>query len=117
MYDGHVVYTCPSLWPIVASSPAWDGTGCELDSWQCRRYITCTLSLRLLGSFRGFLDTYGLTQKLCLKNIYTQHIWVFICIFFLLKSEVGADEEGPPILILPRAAKCLRPGLFVPLSQ
>ena len=58
---------------------------------------------------------YGLTQKLCLKNIYTQHIWVSMCIFFLLKSKVhvGAEVEGPPILILPRAAKCLRPGLGV----
>ena len=34
-----------------------------------------------------------------------------MCIFFLLKYEVGAEVEGPAILILPRAAKCLRPGL------
>ena len=50
---------------LVGSTPTWDGTGCEFDSWQCRIYIPCSLSLRLLGSLRGSLDTYGLTQKLC----------------------------------------------------
>ena len=54
---------------LVGSAPAWDGTGCEFDSWQCRIYIPCSLSLRLLGSLRGSLDTYGLTQKLCLKKV------------------------------------------------
>ena len=48
---------------LVGSAPAWDGTGCEFDSWQCRIYIPCSLSLRLLGSLRGSLGTYGLTQK------------------------------------------------------
>ena len=33
---------------LVVSAPAWDGTGCEFDSWQCRIYIPCSLSLRLL---------------------------------------------------------------------
>ena len=47
---------------LVVSAPAWDGTGCEFDFWQCRIYIPCSLSLRLLGSLRG---SYGLTQKLC----------------------------------------------------
>ena len=62
----------PTLWMIsirhcglVVSAPAWDGTGCEFDSWQCRIYIPCSLSLRLFGSLRGSLGTYGLTQKLC----------------------------------------------------
>ena len=50
---------------LVGSAPAWDGTGCEFDSWQCRINIPCSLSLRLLGSLRGSLGTYGLTQKLC----------------------------------------------------
>ena len=50
---------------LVVSTPAWDGTGCEFDSWQCRIYIQCSLSLRLLGSLRGSLGTYGLTHKLC----------------------------------------------------
>ena len=50
---------------LVVSTPAWDGTGCEFDSWQGRIYIPCSLSLRLLGSLRGSLGTYGLTQKLC----------------------------------------------------
>ena len=56
---------------LVGSAPAWDGTGCEFDSWQCRIYIPCSLSLRLLGSLRGSLGTYGLTQKLCLKKTYS----------------------------------------------
>ena len=38
------------------------------DSWQCRIYIPCSLSLRLLGSHGGSLGTFGLTQKLCLKK-------------------------------------------------
>ena len=36
----------------MVSAPACDGTGCEFDSWQCRIYILCSLSLRLLGSLR-----------------------------------------------------------------
>ena len=59
---------------LVGSAPAWDGTGCEFDSWQCRIYIPCSLSLRLLGSFRGSLGTYGLTQKLCKKQFITVRI-------------------------------------------
>ena len=50
---------------LVVPAPAWDETGCEFDSWYCRIYIPCSLNLRLLGSLRGSLDTYGLTQKLC----------------------------------------------------
>ena len=38
---------------LVVSAPTWDGTSCEFDSWQCRIYIPCSLSLRLLGSLRG----------------------------------------------------------------
>ena len=38
---------------LVVSAPAWDGTGCEFDSWQCRIYIPCSLSLRLL-EFVGY---------------------------------------------------------------
>ena len=52
---------------LVVSAPAWDGTDCEFDSWQCRIYIPCSLSLRLLGSLRGSLGTYDLTQKIVLK--------------------------------------------------
>ena len=53
---------------LVVSAPACDGSGCEFDSWQCRIYILCSLTLRLLGSLQGSLSTYGLTQKLCLKK-------------------------------------------------
>ena len=38
---------------LVVLAPAWDGTGCEFDSWQCRIYIPCSLSLWLLGFLRG----------------------------------------------------------------
>ena len=48
---------------LVVSAPAWDGTGCEFDSCQCLIYIPCSLSLRLLGSLRDSLGTYGLTKK------------------------------------------------------
>ena len=50
---------------LVVSTPAWDGTGCEYDSWQCQIYIPCSLSLRLVRSLRGSLGTYSLTQKVC----------------------------------------------------
>ena len=53
---------------LVGSAPTWNGTGCEFDSGKFRIYMPCSLSLRLLGSLRGSLGTYGLTQKLCLKK-------------------------------------------------
>ena len=52
---------------LVVSTPAWDGTGCEFDSWQCRIYIPCSLSLRLLGSF-GFSGYIWLDTKIVLKK-------------------------------------------------
>ena len=52
----------------VVSAPAWDGTGCEFDSWQCRIYIPCSLSLRLLASLRGSL---GFT-KIVFENAYAR---------------------------------------------
>ena len=67
----HCTLSCTrNLWSLGCSNvlSAWDGTGCEFDSWQCRIYIPCLLSLRLLGSLRGSLGTYGLAQKLCLKK-------------------------------------------------
>ena len=73
----------PSLWPIVVSVSALDGTGCEFDSWQCRIYIPCSLSLRLLGSLRGSLGTYGLTQKLSLKKYNNYNIITSVFLFFL----------------------------------
>ena len=62
---------------LVGSAPALDGTGCEFDFWQFRIYIPCSLSLRLLGSLQGSLDTYGLTQKLCLKKKRQRGRWAF----------------------------------------
>ena len=69
----------------MGSAPAWDGTGCEFDSWQCRIYIPCSLSLRLLGTLRGSLGTYGLTQKLCWKKKlvkWKHYLLVFVIIIF-----------------------------------
>ena len=43
----------------------------QFDSLQCRIYIPCSLSLRLLGFLRGSLGTYGLSHKLCLQNYIT----------------------------------------------
>ena len=59
---------------LVGSASAWDGTGCEFDSWQCRIYIPSSLSLRLLGSLRGFLGTYWLDTKIVLKYIFLYSI-------------------------------------------
>ena len=53
---------------LVVSAPAWDGTGCEFDSWQCRIYIPCSLSLRLLGSLRVFSGYIWLETKIVLKK-------------------------------------------------
>ena len=53
---------------IEASASAWDGTGCEFDSWQCRIYIPCSLSLRLLGSPSGFSGYIWLDTKIVLKK-------------------------------------------------
>ena len=53
----------------VVSAPAWNGTGCEFDSWQCRIYIPCSLSLRLLGSHRGSLGSLHIAwHKNCVKK-------------------------------------------------
>ena len=89
MYDGHVVYM---------SVTVWDGTGCEFDSLTVSDIYHMYIEPTITRVPSWFLDTYGLTQKLCSKNIYTQHIWVSMCIFFLLKSKVhvGAEVEGPP---------------------
>ena len=48
---------------LVGSARIWYGKGCEFDSWQCWIYILCSLGPRLLGSLRGSLGTYGLTQN------------------------------------------------------
>ena len=52
---------------LVVSTPAWDETGCEFDSWQCRIYIPCSLSLRLLGSLSWFYGYIWLDTKIGMK--------------------------------------------------
>ena len=76
---GSLYRNCPSLWPS-----GIDSRCCEFNSWQCRIYIPCSLSLRLLGSLRRSLGTYGLlTQKLCLKKIGHKRVPLFAppCIY------------------------------------
>ena len=55
----------------MVSAPAWGGTGCEFDSWQCRIYIPCSSSLQLFGSLRGSLCTYlhALVRALILTRL------------------------------------------------
>ena len=85
---------------LVGSVPAWDRTGCEFDSWQCQIYIPCSLSLRLLGSLRGSLGTYGLTQKLCWKKIRNVvsllrlQILVEAAAFYPRSHRLAADDYG-----------------------
>ena len=55
---------------LVVSAPALDGTGCEFDSWQC------SWSLRLIGSLRVSLGTYGLTKN-CVKNIHSANAYTY----------------------------------------
>ena len=58
---------CPSLWPSgIGSRLGW--TGCEFNSWQCRIYIPCSLSLRLLGSLWGSLGWYMAWHTNCVKK-------------------------------------------------
>ena len=54
----------------MVSAPAWDGTGCGFDSWQCQIYIPCSLSLRLLGPFGVLWDSEytWLVTQIVLKN-------------------------------------------------
>ena len=79
---------------LVVSAPAWDGTGCEFDSWQCRIYTPCSWSLRLLEFLRGSLGTYGLTQKLCLKNMVGSSSSEILVITQYLGVHVGFPKVG-----------------------
>ena len=80
---------------LVVSTPTWDGTGCEFDSWQCRIYIPCSLSLRLLGSLWGSLGTYGLTQKLCLKKNHCKTIFSSIPIHIIHSINLSIFSSTP----------------------
>ena len=77
MHKINLVWHCG----LVGSACTWDGKGCEFDSWQCQIYIPCSLSLRLLGSFRGSLGTYlWLATKILLKKV-TYMVWIILYIF------------------------------------
>ena len=78
---------------LVESAPSWDGTGCEFDSRQCRIYLPCSLSLRLLGSLRRSLGSLA-WHKICVKKIRQNcaghWIWkttVNTAIFFYINHE------------------------------
>ena len=85
---------------LVISAPAWDGTGCEFDSWQCRIYIPCSLSLRLLGSLRGSLGTRdvrprGLASRP--KNLASASAsWVLASASWVLTSSLEASRGLQP---------------------
>ena len=70
-------------------------------------YIEPTIT-RVPSGFSGYI--WFNTKIVFKKHIHPTHMG-FHMHFLFLKSEVGAEIEGPPILILPRAAKCLRPAL------
>ena len=58
-----------SLWPSGISSRLGREQVVSSIPGQCLIYMPGgSLSLRSLGSLRGSLGTYGLTQKLCLKK-------------------------------------------------
>ena len=103
---------------LAVSAPIWDGTGCEFDSWQCRIYIYIpfSLSLWLLGSLRGSLGAYGLTQKLCWKNKLHMEA-ICLCSYdtttFFLNVKTGntlAVEKLKEVLIY-SFIYCSHPGL------
>ena len=48
----------------MGSAPAWDGTGCEFDSWQCRMFIEPTITWVPSG-FSGYI---WLDTKIVLKK-------------------------------------------------
>ena len=54
---------------LVVSAPAWDGTGCEFDSWQCRIYIPCSLMIEPTITWvpSGFSGYIGLDTKIVLN--------------------------------------------------
>ena len=58
---------------LVESVRTWDGTGCEIDSWQCRIYIYIypmfiEPMITLVSS--GFSGYIWLNTKIVLKKIY-----------------------------------------------
>ena len=60
---------------LVGSAPACDETDCEFNSWQCRIYIPCSLSLRLhLGPF-GFSGYIWLDTKIVFTKLTCPILW------------------------------------------
>ena len=54
---------------LLGSAPAWDGTGCEFDSWQCRIYIPCALSLYDYLGPCGVLWVHIAWHNNCVKKV------------------------------------------------
>ena len=61
---------------LVESACTWDGTGCEFDSCQCRKNIISHVHGAYdYSGLWGSLGTYGLIEKLCLKNKHKCGVW------------------------------------------
>ena len=54
---------------LVVSAPAWDGTGCEFDSWQCRIY-PMFIEPTITWVPSGFSGHILLDSKMVLKNSF-----------------------------------------------
>ena len=67
--DLQVCQKCRSVWKKTRPSRQ------SIDTMKCWIYIPCPLSLRLLGSIRGSLGKYGLTQKLYWKKITKKQLF------------------------------------------
>ena len=53
----------------VGSAPAWDGTGCEFDSWECRIYIPCSIEPMITWVPWGFSGYIWLDTKIVLAKV------------------------------------------------
>ena len=64
---------------LVGSAPAWDRTGCEFDSWQCRIYTyPMFIEPTITWVSSGFSGYIWLDTKIVLKKIYIYTDKVFL---------------------------------------
>ena len=84
---------------LVGSAPAWDGTDCEFDSWQCRMFTEPTITWVPSG-FSGYilwLDTKIVFKKpIRLPEIMRNDIWSHTFWWTLLAVCCG-DMQSPSI--------------------
>ena len=77
-------WQCPSLWPSGIGSRL-GRKRLEFDSWQCRIYIPCSLSLRLLGSLRGSWVHMAWHKNCVEKSLF---IWIVDVSFNTISTTV-----------------------------